>query len=253
MKLSAKTPSQSLDTKHTGAIIALLQLNTLEHNMITQLEQTKIADLVNQMQLCTGLGNEENACSIAAINLALTGRLTDDIPECMSEVIGSWIIRIQDRMPDNMRNGPEWKNLLPLAAGTGREHEQQRLALIMDWLWCQVLPTLQPLADEHGFGTQWQTMCVEKTQIAAADAAAADAAYAAAAYADAAYADAAAYAAADAAYAAYAAAAYADAAYADAAAYAAADAARAAARAARADFWTRVNPPALLKQLIEIK
>lgn len=139
--------------------------------MITQAEQTKIAELVNRMTLCEGVGDEQNACSIAAINLALTGRLTDDIPKCMSAVIGNWIIRIQDAMPASVRNSAEWKTLLPGAAGTGREFEEQRLAVITDWMWTDVLPLLQPLANEQGFGVEWQVMCAEKTAAAATAAA----------------------------------------------------------------------------------
>ena len=103
--------------------------------MLTTEQQTAIADRLASMHLPSGLGDEENACSIAAINLALTGELTDDIPSCMSEVIGQWIIKIQDSMPDEMRNSLEWKLLLPLAAGTGREKEKERLQIILDWMW----------------------------------------------------------------------------------------------------------------------
>jgi hypothetical protein len=115
------------------------------------------------MQLPSGLGNKHSACSIAAINLALYGRLTDSIPDCMSEVIGRWIIVCQDAMPDDVRNSEKWKSLLPLAAGTGREREQGRLKIILDWMWGTVLPSLQTLADEQGFGAQWQKMTAERT------------------------------------------------------------------------------------------
>jgi primosomal protein N' len=134
---------------------------------LTVEQQTAIADLVNQMHLPAGMGDEDDACSIAAINLALTGELTDNIPDCMSTAIGCWIVVAQDAMPDAMRNSKEWKTLLPFAAGTGREHESERLALIMDWMWGTVLPTLQPLADENGFGGKWTAMCREKTEAAA--------------------------------------------------------------------------------------
>jgi len=184
---------------------------------LTPEQQAKIRDLVTPMHLPSGLGSKEAACSIAAINLALTGELTDSIPECMSRVIGKWIIRVQDAMPDSIRNSDEWKNLLPLAAGTGREKEAERRDMIMGWMW-GALENLQPLADERGFGKAWATMTAEKS------AAAAYAAYAAAAYAAAAYA---AYAAAAAA-AAYAAYAVAAAVAADAVAAVAADAAAAA-------------------------
>jgi len=181
---------------------------------ITLEQQTAIAAKLASMHLPSGLGDEEAACSIAAINLALTGKLTDDIPPCMSEVIGKWIIRIQDAMPDDMRNSERWKQLLPRAAGTGRAKEKERLAIILDWMWESVLPTLQPLADKHGFGREWQTMTTERTKAAAARvAAAAEAARAAAA----------------------------------------ARAAEAAAWAAEADAWQAFDPCGLLERLINVE
>jgi hypothetical protein len=102
---------------------------------ITKDQQQAIAAFLATHELPAGLGSQEAACSIAAINLALTGELTDRIPDCMSKVIGEWIIRVQDSMPSTMRNSDEWKRLLPLAAGTGREHESERLKLILAWMW----------------------------------------------------------------------------------------------------------------------
>ena len=140
------------------------------------IDYAKIAETVNRMHLPVGLGNKENACSIAAINLALTGELTDDIPECMSKVIGRWIIVTQDAMPDELRNSARWKGLLPLAAGTGRDYEKERAELILDHMWTVTLPMLQPLADAKGFGGPWRRMTTERTQEAAARAARAAAA-----------------------------------------------------------------------------
>jgi hypothetical protein len=188
-----------------------------------------------------GVGNEVSACSIAAINLALTGKLTDDIPDCMSPVIGQWIIGVQDRMPTELRNSAGWKALLPLAAGTGRSHEKERLATIMDWMWSRVLPALQQAADRGGYGDEWSRMTQERTY---------DAAYAAkkAAWAAADAADAAADAAAEADAAAYAAAYAAYAADAGRAARAAAYAAGAADGEDAA--WQVFDPVGLLEQLI---
>jgi hypothetical protein len=130
---------------------------------ITTEQQASIASKLASMHLPSGLGDEHSACSIAAINLALSGRLTDEIPDWMSEVIGQWIIVVQDAMPDDVRNSERWKSLLPLAAGTGRDRERERLKIILDWMWDIVLPSLQPLAGQHGFGKQWQKMTTERT------------------------------------------------------------------------------------------
>jgi hypothetical protein len=201
----------------------------------TQKHKAKLEQYLATHILPKGLGTKESACSIAAINLAISGILTDRIPDCMSDVLGKATIRLQDAMPEKMRNSLRYKALLPEMAGTGRKHEQERLAILLDWMWSVVLPQLQPLADKHGFGTEWQTMCNLNTD-AAADAAAAAADAASAAYAaDAAIYAAGAYASTDADYAADAAAGAASAAYA-AGAYA-------------ADFWETVDPIGVLERM----
>jgi hypothetical protein len=218
-------------------------------NTLTQAEQDKIRDFLKDRHIAKGLGIPQDACSIAAINLALTGKLSDTIPDCMSPVVGRWIIVIQDAMPDDMRNSREWRELLPLAAGTGRLHEKERLDIILDWMWGTALPLVQPVADAHGFGVEWSRMCSERSAKAAADAAAA--------------ADEAAAWAARAAQAAARRAAWAGAAGAAGAAWAAgaAKAAGAAAWAAGAAWaawanagapWAKLNPPALLARLVAV-
>ena len=139
---------------------------------ITIEQEHAIAAKLASMTLPSGLGTVEAACSIAAINLALTGKLTDDIPPCMSDVIGKWIIKVQDSMPEEMRNSARWKSLLPLAAGTGRVKEKERLDIILEWMWGTVLPSIQPIADTQGFGTEWKRMTTECTKAAAQAAAA---------------------------------------------------------------------------------
>jgi len=130
---------------------------------ITQVQQDAIADYLATHYIPARIGTKYAANSIAAINLALTGELTDNIPECMSEVIGRWILGVQNAMPDALRNSKRWKSLLPLAAGTGRAREQERLELILEWMWSTVLPDVQPFADHYGFGGQWLIMCEHRT------------------------------------------------------------------------------------------
>jgi hypothetical protein len=126
-------------------------------------EQTQaiIQRLAGQTNIPSGLGDEREACSVAAINLALTGQMTDSVPPCMSEVIGKWIIATQDAMPATLRNSPEWRALLPQAAGTGRDPaaERRRLDVILTHMWEVALPLVQPTADKCGFGSEWQAMC----------------------------------------------------------------------------------------------
>ena len=186
----------------------------------TQEADARLRDYLASHELVAGIGTEESTCSVAATNLALTEKVTDTIPMCMSKVIGQWMIVVQDAMPSEMRNSSGWKCLLPMAAGTGREREEERLALIMDWMWGPVLPDLQSLADQGGFGAEWRTMCVEKSPKAAW--AARDAARAAGAAAWAAR----------------------------AAARDAGAAARAARAAARAAAWERYDPVGLLARLV---
>jgi hypothetical protein len=209
----------------------------------TEQEQHIAAWLAAHPTLTVGVGTEEAACSVAAINMALTGELTDRIPVCMSRVIGRWIIAVQDMMPAEIRNSAGWRDLLPLAAGTGRAHEEERRAITLAWMW-DTLALIQPVADRRGYGDAWRRMTTDRTAesaraAAAAAAAAADAAAYAAAYAAAA-ADSAAY---SAAYSA------ADAA-ADSAAAAAA-AADAAADARRA-FFHDADPVGCLRRLIAV-
>ena len=216
--------------------------------MITTEQEAAIRDTLATMpKLAVGVGSKEQACSIAALNLALTGTLTDKIPDCMSRVVGRWIIGVQDRMPATIRDSESWRELLVMAAGTGREHETERVALVMAWMW-DALAVVQPLANEKGFGAAWATMLRERTtESAYAGAYAAEAASAYAAEAAGAFRCAFSAAAASDAYAVEAA---------DSVAYAAeaagAYAAEAAAAYAAACVWTDIDPVSCLRRLVAV-
>lgn len=126
---------------------------------LTQEQQDKIAKFISQRHITKGLGDYDAACSIASINLALTNQLTAEIPECMSEVIGNWVIVMQDNISDSMRNHPDWKSLLPALIGTGNKYENERLDLIYTWLWNEVLPEVKPPLLED----KWQNMMEQRT------------------------------------------------------------------------------------------
>lgn len=121
----------------------------------------KIAEYLKDNILPIGLGTYHNACSIAAINLALTGELTDSIPNCMDLAIGNWIISVQDSMPDHLRNSKEWKLLLPEAAGTytsSAEIQDARDKILWKWRADVVFPIFKSMLmqagmDEYAFKT----------------------------------------------------------------------------------------------------
>jgi len=132
---------------------------------ITKEQELSIAETVRGMRtLAVRLGDEDRASSMAAINLALTGELTEDVPECMSLVIGRWITPMQDAIPSWIRDSERWRNLLPRAAGTGRKHEEERLAVLMTWMWETAMPNAQSIADVHKVGDQWREMLKERTE-----------------------------------------------------------------------------------------
>ena len=133
----------------------------------TEQHRENLNAYLKDREIPKGTGTKESACSVAAINLAISGKLTDDIPDCMSDVLGEAVIHIQDAMPNEIRNSKEYKALLPDMAGTGREHEKERLSILLDWMWGTVLPQVQPIADKEGFGGEWKTMCEERTYNAA--------------------------------------------------------------------------------------
>ena len=116
-----------------------------------------------------GLGTEDAACSLGAINVALYGYLAENVPVSMSPLVARWIVGVQDSLPDHLRNSAEWKNLLPLAAVTGRDYEDKRWEIVADWIWGTVLPAAQDIADTCGMGPVWSLMCEKRTVDGAKD------------------------------------------------------------------------------------
>ena len=117
--------------------------------------------------LTSGIGNGQDTCSMGAINLALAHRITAKVPDCMSQVIGEWIVIVQDQMPHAMRNSTHWRTMLPLAAATGRTRETQRKAVLLQWLFDTVLPVAHEAAEAQGFGKAWKKLCEQRTVEAA--------------------------------------------------------------------------------------
>ena len=107
--------------------------------------------------------------SLGTINLVLTGKATQAIPQCMSFVIGRWITLFQDALPNDLRNSLGYKAALLDSVDTGRHPhaEQARLEVILTSMWETVLPTIQEAAELGGYGPEWLKMCELKTYAAA--------------------------------------------------------------------------------------
>ena len=112
-----------------------------------------------------GTGTKEAASSMAAIYMALTGKLANRSPQCMSYVIGRWIELVQDEISQKMRNDATWRTLLPFAARTDRESgcERNRLDIVVKWMWETILPSLDPVAEKYDIGNIWRRAVLGRT------------------------------------------------------------------------------------------
>jgi hypothetical protein len=80
--------------------------------------QSLVASFVTGATLGQGLNNSQTPCTIATINLTLSGRFTDNCPECMSPELCDFVITLQDSLSHECRNSPEWKSIIPLLLNT---------------------------------------------------------------------------------------------------------------------------------------
>lgn len=110
-----------------------------------------------------GLGEEDQPCSIAAINLVLDDEFSDLIRPEMSYLIGQWMIQVQDWMPDHVRNGCVWKDLIVDSAWTGRENEVAIEHYQQEWLFHKVFGSVQVIAGYVGCGSLWRLMCDQQS------------------------------------------------------------------------------------------
>jgi hypothetical protein len=86
--------------------------------------QSQVASFVTNTTLGQGLDDSQTPCTIAAINLTLSGRFTDDCPRCMSQELCDFVIILQDSLSHESRNSPEWKSVIPLLLNTKDQNEK---------------------------------------------------------------------------------------------------------------------------------
>lgn len=132
-------------------------MNTIN---ITSL-RAAIAAQLKKVRLVHQIGDEtKKQCTFSAMQMALTGTLTDDRPQCVSQLIYDFWIPFQDHLPLNILNSREIRNLIPLIAGTGNDpaDEERRQQTLRSWLYEVVLPLFQEEADRAGMGDEWKEM-----------------------------------------------------------------------------------------------
>lgn len=108
-----------------------------------------------------GVGDPCSPCSLGAINLAVTGRLTDGVPPFMSRPIARWVRGAQDTSPAEMRDSAAWRMLLPAAANTGRRLERHDRRIVFNMMW-RSYNTLQDTANASGFGSLWADAAIRR-------------------------------------------------------------------------------------------
>ena len=126
------------------------------------------------LTLITGRGSAKipgsgEACTISEILLTLTGKLDDGPHPCICEVIRCWVIRIQDAMPDKIRNSMAWREAAAGIAGSaaGPEVTRRRVDFLLNWMW-GALSDEAVLASIPGSAQPaWERMLTERTSATA--------------------------------------------------------------------------------------
>ena len=86
-----------------------------------------------------------------------------------SVVIDEWASNINHRTYLNLAYDADWQRAFTYRKATSDEFNDAYLDMMELYTWTVVLPYLQPIADENGFGHVWRTMTTERTAEAAQD------------------------------------------------------------------------------------
>ena len=68
---------------------------------------------------------------------------------------------MEDNLPSEIRLSADWAHAKTQAEGIEESPatELERISLIMAWMWDDVLPLAQESATDRGYGDQWRFMC----------------------------------------------------------------------------------------------
>lgn len=108
-------------------------------------------------------------CTMAAINLILTGKLNDAPHPCVSEVIRRWVMRVQDVIPGRIRNSLAWRTAAVDIAGsaTTRAAELARAQMLVAWMWDRLADPGVLASVPADVRPAWDVMLCERTAAAA--------------------------------------------------------------------------------------
>lgn len=124
----------------------------------------KLRQFLADHTLSAGMGTADSPCSIGAINLVLSNKLTDERPECMHPILHAFVIHIQDVMPDSLRNSSRYKDAIPRLLNTANSTLDHK-RILLDWLFTKVLPIVPHIGTP--FETEWLHMLEVRTHEAA--------------------------------------------------------------------------------------
>ena len=99
-----------------------------------------------------------------------SGERTVYAPAGKSEVIAEWVRVAGGDMPDAIREGSEWQELLVSAACAERLDDYELSDVLRDHTFGRILPLVQPTAEADGYGAPWSAMSEACTADAAAQA-----------------------------------------------------------------------------------
>jgi hypothetical protein len=141
---------------------------------VPNLAAVRAALLSPDLHLCAGVGSSDvpgqgKACTIAEINLVLTGHLDDGPHPCMSEVVRRWVIGVQDAVPDGVRNGRAWREAAAGIAGSAASYEVEtlRVQVLLGWMWDALGDDAVLVGVPSGVRPVWDRMLAERTRATA--------------------------------------------------------------------------------------
>ena len=85
----------------------------------------------------------------------------DTVPAAISETIGHFVLDARESMPATFRSSTAWRDTINAAIPSSRKGDPDRYKTLFAWLWADILPLCQPIADAIGHGPLWTAMLRE--------------------------------------------------------------------------------------------